>query len=135
MSATVYNEKELAEAIKKQEEYIEIFGDFANKVVKIKATGKIAWAICGTALAAAIYLYVSTPAATVATAPAGGTGGVVSFGSATAATAVAATTLGSSVTAAVAIGIAAGGIGAVNSLRNKYKIVDKKDRYVKIQRK
>ena len=132
---TVNNAKELADAIKSQKDSIEIVGDFANKVVKIKATGKIAWAICGTSLAAAIYLYIQTPAATVVTAPTGGTGGVVSFGSATAATAVAATTLGTSVTAAIAIGVAAGGIGAINSLRDKYRIVEKRDNYVRMERK
>ncbi|GLH57292.1 hypothetical protein [Helicobacter ailurogastricus] len=48
----VSNEKELAEAIENGENSIEIVGDFSKKIVKIKATGDVAWGIAIAAIAA-----------------------------------------------------------------------------------
>ena len=50
-------------------------------------------------------------------------------------TAVAATALGSAVVPAVLIGVAAGGIGALTTLRKKYKIIEKGEKYLKLKRK
>ena len=66
---TVKTAKELGLAIKNEESYIYVEGDLKNKVLIIKATGKIAWVIAGGSIAAAIALYLATPAATVASAP------------------------------------------------------------------
>ena len=59
----------------------------------------------------------------------------MSFVSGMVATTAAATTLGSSTVAAVAIGVAAGGIGTLNTLRDRYKIVEKGKYHIKLQRK
>ena len=124
--------KELAEAIKNKEDTIYIEGDLKNKVIRIKATGKVAWGVCAAALGAAIACYIATPAATAVTTPVGGT---FSFVSGVTATSVAAATLGTAVVPAIVIGVAAGGIGALNTLRDQYKIVEKDDKYIKLQRK
>ena len=129
------NEKELANAILNDVDCIEIEGDLSKKVIRIKVTGKLAWAVCAVSLGTAIALYLITPEVTVATAPAGGAGGVISFTGGVAASAVAATSLGTATVAAISIGVAAGGIGAVNVLRDKYKIVEKRDDYLKLKRK
>lgn len=41
---TVTNEKELARAMEDKESTIEIVGDLSKKPIKLKATGKVAWA-------------------------------------------------------------------------------------------
>lgn len=124
---TVKTSEELGKAIKAKEEYIYIEGDLRKRIIRIKATGKIAWAVAGTSVAAAVGLYLATPVATATTAPAAGTGGVISFtGSATAAT-VATTVLGIKATwVAISVAIAAGGFGAISSLRDGYTI-ERKD--------
>lgn len=129
------DEKELANAIKNGEDSIIVEGDLKNKIIRIKVTGKLAWATCAVSLGAAIAFYIATPTATVATAPAGGAGGAISFTGGLAATTVAATTLGSAVVPAVIIGVAAGGIGALNTLRDNYKIVEKGKNHIKLQKK
>ncbi|MDE7354433.1 MAG: hypothetical protein K2O06_15485 [Acetatifactor sp.] len=132
MSRMCKTPKELGEAIKEKEEFIYIEGDLKNQVIRIKATGKVAWGVCAVALGMAITFYVATPAATVAATPVGGGMAAVS---AFTATTVAATTLGSAAVVAVIIGIAAGGIGALEALRDRYKIVEKDDKHIKLQRK
>lgn len=129
------NPKELAEAIKNGEDSIVVEGDLKNKIIRIKVTGKLSWSVCAVALGAAIMFYIATPEATVATAPAGGAGGAISFTGGVVATTAAATTLGSAVFPAVAIGVAAGGIGALNTLRDKYDIVEKNSNYIKLKKK
>lgn len=116
--------KELGKAIKNGANYIEIYGDLKNQTVHIMVTGKAAWGVCIGALGAAIVFYLETPAATVATTPAGG-----------AATSVAATVLGAAATTAVTIGVAAGGVGALNTLRNKYTIIEKNEEYIVLRKK
>ncbi|MBD8894770.1 hypothetical protein IG626_02040 [Desulfovibrio desulfuricans] len=110
---TVRDEKELGKAIKDDADYIEIEGDLKNKVLKIKATGKIAWGICLAALVVAV-------GAVALAIPTGGTSAAVSGLSAGAA----ATILGvGPASSAVMIAVAAGGTGALNKLR-KYDIVE-----------
>lgn len=46
MSRVVKNEEELEQAIKDNVDKIEIEGSLTEKVIRIKATGKIAWAVC-----------------------------------------------------------------------------------------
>ena len=76
--------------------------------------------------------YLSIPAATAGATP---VGGAVSALSGVSATGVAAVTLGSAAVPAVMIGVAAGGIGALNTLRDKYKIVEKNKKCIKLKRK
>lgn len=132
MSVNCKTSEELGKAIKNQEEFIEIEGDLRNKVIRIKAAGKVTWGVCATALGVAIVSYMATPAATVAATPVGGAATMVNG---LAATVVATTSLGSATIAAITIGVAAGGIGALNTLRDKYKIVEKDDKHIKLQRK
>lgn len=51
MSYVARDEKELAEAIKKNEDEIEIEGDLKEMVIKIKAKGTVTWAVCIGAIA------------------------------------------------------------------------------------
>lgn len=104
----IQTEKELGEALKNGKDTIEIEGDLKNKVLRIKATGKVAWAIALAAICIAVAVTLGTGGAG---APASG---VIGAG--------AVSVLGfSAATSAVAIAVAAGGVGALNSLR-RYKI-------------
>lgn len=108
-------EKELGEALKNDQDIIEIEGDLKNKVLKIKATGKVAWGACivsiTVAVAAAVVIISTGGTATPVAGPLAG----ITLG-------VAAPTLGmSTAITATGIAIAGGGIGALNKLR-KYKV-------------
>ncbi|HBS57159.1 MAG TPA: hypothetical protein DEA38_15705 [Stenotrophomonas sp.] len=104
----VSNEKDLGEALRNGDDTIEIEGDLARKVVRIKATGKAAWAIALGAIAVAVILALGTGGTAAPASAVVGVGAVSILGLSTA-------------TSAVAIAIAAGGVGALNSLR-RYKI-------------
>lgn len=138
---TVKTAKELGLAIKSNEKYIYVEGDLKNKVIRIKTTGKIAWALAAGSLAAAITCYLAIPATTtVSTTVAGPAGTIVGSaipftGSAVASTVVA-SALGIKATAvAIGIGVACGGVGGVISLRDKYKIESKSDKGIILKRK
>lgn len=104
----IRTEKELGEALKNDQDRIEIEGDLSKKVIKIKATGKVAWAIAAGAIAVAVIAVLATPA----------TGGASNVAHLMAVPAAAAT-LGTSVaSSAILIAVAAGGIGALNKLRS-----------------
>lgn len=125
MKATT--DKELAQNIKNGVDEFEITIDLKEKVLKFKArTDKIpaiAWTIAFGAIASAIALYIATPAATAITA---GTGGAISFTGATAFAGGAIAILGiSATTFAISLGIAAGGVGVIAKLRNRYEVVEK----------
>jgi hypothetical protein len=133
------SEKELGKAIKSEVDTIYVEGDLKNKVIKIKATGKVAWGVCAASLAVAIALIVSVPKQAGAAAATGGATAMVSSltfvaGETVAGTATA-SILGSAAIPAIMIGVAAGGVGALNTLRDKYKIVETEKHYVKLKRK
>jgi len=113
---TVRTEEELAEAIKNDEETIEIEGDFKNKVLKIKATGKAAWIIAIGAVGVAVAGIMLAPAS-------GGTSTAVSALAAPAAVGIWGT---AATLSAISIAIAAGGVGVLNKLR-KYNIIENTD--------
>ena len=116
----ISTEKELGEALKNNQVSIEIEGDLSKKVLKIKATGTVAWAVAIGAIGIAVVITVGSGGTA---APAAG---VVGIG--------AVSVLGiSAATSAVAIAVAAGGVGALNSLR-QYKIVSKGDNKVVLSR-
>ena len=105
----IKDEKDLAKALEKEQDFIEIEGDLARKVIRIKATGKVAWAVAIGAIGVAVVATVGTGGAA---APAAGAVGIA-----------AASVLGVSATgAAIAIAAAAGGVRVLNTLRS-YKIV------------
>lgn len=103
----VSNEKELGIALNENQETIEIEGDWTKKIIKIKAVGKVAWAIAIGAVSVAIITAMSgigQPVSLVA-----GTGAVSILGYGAAA-------------AAIAIAIGGGGVKVLVKLR-KYKLI------------
>ena len=122
--------KELSEAIKEEIDVIEREGDLSNKIIRIKVTGKVAWGICAAALTAAIGFAIAA-GATAAVPPVGGAN-ALGF---TAAMGTVAVVLGTAAGPALAIGIAAGGIGALTALRNRYSIVKKEKGSVILKKK
>ncbi|MFH1319775.1 MAG: hypothetical protein ABII90_03870 [Bacteroidota bacterium] len=105
----VSTNKELGEAIKKNPDEIEVEGDLKGKVIRIRATGKVAWAIAAGAIAIAI-------GAIIAGGPAGAPASGLMGG-------VAATVLGGkALMAAIGIGVAAGGVAGLNKLRDYEEI-------------
>lgn len=127
---TVSTNKELAIALKSDEQYIKVIGDLTNKVKRIKRVRNTAWGIAAGAIATSITLALATPAATVATAPAGGVGGAIPFTGSALAGGTAALFIGAAAKAALALGVAAGGIGVVNKVRNNYSIQQTGDGYI-----
>ena len=123
----VTTSKELGQAIKEEKDTIIVEGDLTKKVVRIKATGKVAWGVAAAALGIGVFAIVHTPHATVATAPAGGVGGAISF--------TAGAILGPAAITALTVAVAAGGIGALKTLREKYKIQSKEDKKLVLKRK
>ncbi|RDU61210.1 hypothetical protein [Helicobacter sp. MIT 14-3879] len=100
----IQDEKELAQALKNEEDCIEIEGNLARGTFKIKATGKIAWAVYILFAAAAAIIAsrrMATPAAE----------DFIAF--------------------AATIAIAGGGIGVLNKLRD-YKLEKISDTHIKL---
>jgi hypothetical protein len=119
----VTTEKELGEALKNDEDTIEIEGDLVNKTVRIRATGKATWVIAIGAIGVAV-------AAIIATAPTAGASAPMALVAATGAASV----LGSVTPAAIAIAVGAGGVAALNKLRS-YKEVSRSDGRLVLKRK
>ena len=131
----VTTSKELGQAIKEEKDTIIVEGDLTKKVVRIKATGKGAWGVAAAALGIGVFAIVHTPHATVATAPAGGVGGAISFTGGAVSTGAAGAILGPAAITALTVAVAAGGIGALKTLREKYKIQSKEDKKLVLKRK
>lgn len=124
MAVKVSTEKELGEALKRKEDGIEITGDLAKKTIRLRATGNVAWAIAIAAIGFAVY--------GVATAPV--TGGTTAAISAFAAPTAVGILGGAATYSAIAIAIAAGGVGALTSLR-KYKEISRSSSSLTLKRK
>ena len=123
----IYTEKELADALKNESDYIEIEGALQKKVLKIKATGTVAWGICLGAIAVAVI-------AATGTAITGGAAAPVASGAVAFSAAAALPVLGlPSTISAVSIAIAAGGVSILNKLR-KYN-TEKKGNLLILKRK
>lgn len=126
--------KELGQAIKEEKDTIEIEGDLCNKVIKIKATGTVAWGVCIGALGIAIGTIIVQAATTpIDFATLGASAAFKGF-VATSSGAVAATTLGSATTTAISIGVAGGGIATLNKLRG-YRLEKVNDKKIVLHRK
>lgn len=120
----VYDAEGLADAINNGDDTIEIEGDFANKVIRIKATGTVAWAIAIGAIAIAV-------TSIILTIPTAGTSEIANFVAAP----IAVSVLGIDTTyAAILIAIAAGGVGVLSTIRN-YREVAVGDNYIKLRKK
>ena len=121
---TVTNATELGKAVENEEQEITIEGDLANKVVKIKATGKVAWVIAFGAVTLAIVAVLASPS--VALGPAGviTEGALITLATGTAASAVAIWGLGTTV-AAISIGLGGKGAKALRKLKENYEVIQK----------
>lgn len=120
--AKARNNDELKAAMDSGASTIELEGDFARKVVRLKATGAVAWPIAFAAITIAVVaLAVSIPT-TVAT---GGLAAPVEGAVVSAALVPAAGTVGLDVAMmAVGLAVAAGGVGILSRLRSDYKIIE-----------
>lgn len=104
----VYNEKEFGDAIRREEDYIELDGKLASHVKKLIKLNAVLWAFCLAALSVSIIAVIQMPVTA-------GMSGIVSTVSGTAA---AAAVLGvDTAVAAVSIAIAGGGITTLYKLR------------------
>ncbi|MDY4486175.1 MAG: adhesin [Anaerovibrio sp.] len=122
----VHNVKDLVNAILNGEIEIEIKGPIKNVVIKIKATGVVAWGVAIGAIGIAAAAVIASPAT-------GGVSGVVGGTAAFAATAAA---LGgtSIATAAIGIAVAGGGVSVLNKLR-EYDIKEQGTEHVILRKK
>ena len=114
-------EKELGDALKEGQEYIEIEGDLKNKVMRIRATGKIAWVIAVAAIAVAVMITISSGGMAAPASGLIGVGAVSILGLPAA-------------LSALGIAIAAGGVGSLNTLR-KYKEISRDSNRIVLKRK
>lgn len=117
----ITNPTELGREIKGGANETTITGDLAQRVVSIKATGGVAWAIAFGAIAIGIIFAIKGTKAGEAV-PALICGGATALAGLTAATAI----LGlATTTAALKIGLGAGDSTVLKSLRNGYRIESK----------
>lgn len=127
--AKVTTEEELADAISKGADTIEIEGDLAKKTIKIRAVGNVAWAIAFVAIGIAAYSAIATIGSAGTAAPATAT---ISAFAAPAAIGI----LGASTTlTAITIAVSAGSVAVLTSIRNKYKEVSRSDNLLILQKK
>lgn len=108
----VTNASQLGKALKANADTIVIEGDFEKRIVRIKATGRVAWAIAIVGIAAAVAIILAT----------GGPG--IAFSPFLAGPAAVSTLGGPAALAAIGIAIAGGGVGALNKLR-KYEVAER----------
>ena len=123
MARTVRTNEELAKAVKEDASTIIVEGDLKNKVLRIKATGKVTWGIAIGAIAVAVIAILAAPAS-------GGTSAAVGVAAAPAAAAI----LGGSTTvAAISIAVAAGSVDVLNNLRD-YRIAEETNSHVVLKK-
>lgn len=128
----IHTNEEFAKALKEKPDRITVTGDLAKKVVVIEATGKASWVIALGCVAFAVGCILATPAATVTT---GGTGGAITFTGSAVGAGAAFSVLGTAAYTAIAIGVAAGGVGVLKTLKSSYKIESKEKDKVVLKRK
>lgn len=115
--------EELAKAVERGDDYIEITIELGKKIIRIKATKTAATIIATGAVCVAMYAVIAAPAA----GPAAPVNGIVAGGGAAAAVAI----WGIPATiAAVSMAVAVRGTGVLKKLRNGYDVEKKGDKYV-----
>ena len=118
MGRVVKDEKELAQAIKNDVDYIEVEGGIKDFFIKVKGTGKIAWTLCigclAIAAATTAYMVTKEDGDIKKTAVAAISATAAILGPTTAAT-------------CVMMAVAAGGVDVLNKLR-EYRIEEQGDR-------
>lgn len=127
---TITNSQELGRAIKDGQEEIIIEGDLVKKIIRIKATGQVAWVIAFGAVCVAVVAVLAAPAG-VAAGPFGivAEGAIASIAATSAASAVAVWGLATTAVA-VGVGVGARSANAVKKLKNDYVIQSKTDNRV-----
>ncbi|WP_434624044.1 hypothetical protein [Azospirillum sp. B2RO_4] len=124
----ISSNSELKDAINKGQDTISIEGDLAKKILKIKATGKVAWLVAIGAIGLSAYALISAPA----TAPV--TGGA-NFAASAIGGGAAVSILGASTTAfAISLAVAAGGVGILKTLYSGYKVESNKNGVVVLKK-
>lgn len=128
MATKVRTEKEFAEAIERGEDTIEVEGNLADKTIRIRATGNVAWAVAVGAVGIAFYSAVKIPSAATEQSMAAkfvpiaaGAGAVGVLGAEVAFT-------------AIALAVAAGSVGVLKSIRGYRQLSAEKGKLV-LQRK
>lgn len=122
MPTKVTTSKELGVALKEERDEIEIDGDLKKKVIRIKATGKVAWVIAFGAITVAVISASTVNPAGEAIAITTGGAAVTVLGGATA-------------IAAIVIAVSAGSAKVLTSLRDNYTIVSKTSNSITLKRK
>ena len=121
--STIHDEEALGKAIQQDTDTIEIEGDLANKVIRIKSTGKVSWVIAVGAIGLAAAALLSAPAT-------GGTTVLASLPALTPAVGV----LGAAAAAsAVLIAVGGGGVEVLNKLR-EYDLEQLSDTLIVLRR-
>lgn len=135
MTNTVTNSQELGRAIKDGKDEIIIEGDLAKKVLRIKATGKVAWVIAFGAVCVAVVAVLAAPAG-VAAGPFGlvAESAIATIAATSAASAVAVWGLATTA-AAVGIGVGARSANALKRMKNDYKIKSKSENRIVLVKK
>ena len=128
----VRTEKELANALKSNENEITIEGSLKDKTIRIKGTGTVAWVVALGAIGVAVIVALKTPIAI-----AGGPQATVAMGTiATASASAAVGILGLPTTmAAISISVVAKSTSVLKKLYNDYSIVSQGNNYVKLRKK
>lgn len=120
----VKTEKALAKKLKKEKDKIIIEGDLVDKVIKIKATGRAAWIIAIGAIGVALVAIYTLPA----------TAGFSAIANVVAGTAAASVLGLSTAVSATTIAFFAGGVSALDTLRD-YEIASRSDDRLTLVRK
>lgn len=121
--SVIIDEKELGKALKSEQDTIEIEGDLAKKIIRIRATGKVAWAVAIGAIGIAVTSILLAPST-------GGASTTVNLFAAPIAVGI----LGGAATiSAITIAVGAGSIGALGALR-KYKEISREGNRLVLKR-
>jgi hypothetical protein len=127
----VKTSQELKSAIESEAPQIRVEGVLADKIKRTMLIPKASFAIGVASASVAIYSLATAHEEIVYAPLTGGTSSVIRFGAGTAATVTTVALLGTTTAwALIGVGIALGGIGAVKSLRNKYKIQESGPNFV-----
>ncbi len=124
----VTTEKELADAVNRNEDTIVIEGDLAKKTIRIKATGKVAWAVAIGSIGIVFYGVVATLGTGGAATPVAGFAAVAGSGAAFSVLGAAATT------AAISMAVSVRSLSVLRKLRGNYKITMESGNKVTLKR-
>ncbi|CAD0263484.1 hypothetical protein MOQ67_15090 [Pseudomonas sp. LY-1] len=125
---SVTTEKELADAVNRNEDTIVIEGDLAKKTIRIKATGTVAWAVAIGSICIVFYGVIATVGTGGVATPVAGFAAVAGSGGALSVLGAAATS------AAISMAVSVRSLSVLKKLRGNYKIVSESDNKVTLKR-